>query len=100
MIKQISYFILMLLLLVACSKKTKKPRVFAGDDTLTSGIIHISVDESFQPIIDSQLKVFLSQHPNAKIIPHYAHLSIKLRWQLFIQKLLDTSDRHHSGWLV
>jgi phosphate transport system substrate-binding protein len=71
MIKQISYFILMLLLLVACSKKTKKPRVFAGDDTLTSGIIHISVDESFQPIIDSQLKVFLSQHPNAKIIPHY-----------------------------
>jgi phosphate transport system substrate-binding protein len=55
----------------ACGEKGKKPRYIAGDDTLTSGTIHISADESFQPVIDSQIKVFLSQHPNARIIPHY-----------------------------
>ena len=27
-------------------------------DTLKSGVIHISVDESFKPVIDSQIKVF------------------------------------------
>lgn len=40
-------------------------------DTTTSGTIHISVDEAFKPIIDSQIKVFESQNPNAKIIVHY-----------------------------
>jgi phosphate transport system substrate-binding protein len=29
------------------------------------------VDESFAPIIDEQIKVFMSQNPKAKIIPHY-----------------------------
>jgi phosphate transport system substrate-binding protein len=29
------------------------------------------VDETFQPVIDSQIKVFLSQHPDARIIAHY-----------------------------
>ncbi len=45
----------------------------AGDtrDTPTSGTIHISVDEAFKPVIDSQIKVFESQNPNAKIIVHY-----------------------------
>src|SRR5262249_43910285 len=40
-------------------------------DTTTSGLIHISVDESFKPVIDSQIKVFESQNPAAKIIVHY-----------------------------
>ena len=40
-------------------------------DTLTSGTIHISVDESFKPVIDSQIKVFESQNPDAHIIVHY-----------------------------
>ena len=40
-------------------------------DTTTSGTIHISVDETFKPVIDSQIKVFESQYPNAKIIVHY-----------------------------
>jgi phosphate transport system substrate-binding protein len=42
-----------------------------GRDTLTSGTIHISADESFKPVIDSQIQVFESQHPNAKIVVHY-----------------------------
>ena len=29
-------------------------------ETPTSGTIHISVDESFRPVIDSQIKVFES----------------------------------------
>jgi phosphate transport system substrate-binding protein len=40
-------------------------------DSLTSGTIHISVDESFKPVIDEQIKVFESSNPNAKIIAHY-----------------------------
>lgn len=40
-------------------------------DTPTSGTIHISVDESFKPVIDSQIKVFESSFPKAKIIAHY-----------------------------
>ncbi len=40
-------------------------------DTLTSGTIHISVDESFKPVIDSQIKVFEASYPNAKIIADY-----------------------------
>jgi phosphate transport system substrate-binding protein len=40
-------------------------------ETNTSGTINISVDESFKPVIDSQIKVFEASHPNAKIIAHY-----------------------------
>jgi len=40
-------------------------------DTTTSGTIHISVDETFKPVIDSQIKVFESQFPQAKIQVHY-----------------------------
>lgn len=59
------------LLIVSCSGNKKKAKVIPGDDTLTSGVIHISVDESFAPIIDSQIKVFMSQNPKATIVPHY-----------------------------
>lgn len=62
---------IMLLAGISCSSDGKKAKVILGDDTLTTGTIHISVDESFAPIIDSQIKVFMSQHPEAKIIPHY-----------------------------
>ena len=40
-------------------------------ETPTSGTINISIDESFQPVIDSEIKVFESSFPNAHIIPHY-----------------------------
>lgn len=42
-----------------------------GGDTIDSGTIYMSADESFRPVIDSQIKVFESQHPNAHIIVHY-----------------------------
>lgn len=40
-------------------------------DTQKEGTIYISVDESFKPIIDSQIQVFESQHPLAHIIASY-----------------------------
>ena len=40
-------------------------------DTLDSGTIHISVDESFKPVIDSEIQVFEALHPKAKIIADY-----------------------------
>lgn len=54
--------------LSACQSENTDGRV---RDTLTSGTIHISADESFKPVIDSQIKVFESQRPDAKIIVHY-----------------------------
>jgi phosphate transport system substrate-binding protein len=40
-------------------------------DTLDSGTIHISVDESFKPVIDSEIQVFEALYPKAKIIAEY-----------------------------
>ncbi len=40
-------------------------------DTYNSGTIHISVDESFKPVIDSQIQVYESSFPDTKIIAHY-----------------------------
>ncbi|ULQ50793.1 PstS family phosphate ABC transporter substrate-binding protein [Flavihumibacter fluvii] len=40
-------------------------------DKLDRGTIHISVDESFKPVIDSQIKVFESSFPDAHIVAHY-----------------------------
>lgn len=53
-------------LLAGCTTGTKTPR-----ETPTSGTINISVDESFKPVIDSQIKVFESSFPEIHIIPHY-----------------------------
>lgn len=58
-------------ILTGCTGTGRKPHVISGDDTLNSGTIHISADESFKPVIDSQIKVFLSQYPKANIIAHY-----------------------------
>lgn len=40
-------------------------------DTYDNGTIHISVDESFKPVIDSQIQVYESSHPKTKIIADY-----------------------------
>jgi phosphate transport system substrate-binding protein len=53
-------------LAAGCGHGDKTPR-----ETPTSGTIHISVDESYEPVIDSEIKVFESSFPNAHIIVHY-----------------------------
>ena len=59
-------FILCIGLIQCNTKKTEQVT-----DTLTSGTVHISVDESFKQIIDEQVKVFEGSNPGAKIIAHY-----------------------------
>jgi phosphate transport system substrate-binding protein len=71
-VQRLESIVLFVLLLAAGScTGDKKGKATAQEETLTSGIIHISVDESFRPVIDSQIKVFLSQFPKATIIAHY-----------------------------
>ncbi|MEJ7737551.1 MAG: substrate-binding domain-containing protein [Chitinophagaceae bacterium] len=65
---QFAVFVLMVLLLMGCGNNQP---VKSYSDSITRGVIHISVDESFKPIIDSQIKVFESSNPDAKIITHY-----------------------------
>ncbi|MBN9383395.1 MAG: substrate-binding domain-containing protein [Chitinophagaceae bacterium] len=40
-------------------------------ETPKSGTLTISIDESFKPVIDSQIKVFQSSNPDIKIIARY-----------------------------
>lgn len=40
-------------------------------DEYNRGTIHVSADESFKPVIDSQVQVYESNHPGTKIIVHY-----------------------------
>lgn len=40
-------------------------------DRADSGVLHISADESFKPVLDAQVQVFEAQNPKAKIIVHY-----------------------------
>lgn len=44
-----------------------KRTIFHPKNTSDAGVLKISADESFQPVIDEQLKVFSSQNPYAKV---------------------------------
>jgi phosphate transport system substrate-binding protein len=41
------------------------------NDSPKKGRINISVDESFKPIIEEQIKVYKTTFPDAEIVPHY-----------------------------
>ena len=60
-------WVVCLLLLSRCNDQRKN----VPSETISSGKIHISVDETFKPVIDSQIEVFEALHPGAHIIPHY-----------------------------
>lgn len=64
------YWLLLMAALVVAGSCNNGPVVYRTD-TLKSGTIHISVDESFKPVIDSQIKVFEATFPDAKVIAHY-----------------------------
>ena len=53
--------------MVQCNSK-KQVQV---TDTLTSGSLHISIDESYKPVMDEQIKAFEGSNQDAKIIAHY-----------------------------
>ena len=64
---RLAYLGLVVFLFNGCSSGN----VNEPSDTLEAGTIHISADESFKPVIDSQIRVFESSYPNAKIVAHY-----------------------------
>jgi phosphate transport system substrate-binding protein len=41
------------------------------NDTTTKGVLRVSIDESFKPVLDSQIKVFMASFPDAKIVAEY-----------------------------
>ena len=52
--------------IVACKSSSDKVM-----DTPNEGLIRISVEESFKPFMEEQLKVFLSSNPKAQIEVSY-----------------------------
>ena len=59
--------LLFVLAFVSCQTKNKDKFT----DTLTEGVIPITVDENLRPIIEEELDVFESLYPKAGIVPTY-----------------------------
>ncbi len=60
------YTIAVATVFAACGDSSRKPQ-----DTLSSGTVDISVDETYMPVIEEQLKVFRSSFPDATVNVHY-----------------------------
>ena len=58
---------LLFFLLIGCQNKSKDGLT----DTMTSGVIKIAVDESFEPIIQEEIDVFEALTSMAEIVPFY-----------------------------
>jgi len=76
-------FIFCLFTAISCNQNQNGEQ----DDTPTSGTINISVDETFQPIIDTEINTFQSTYKFAKI-----NVSYKSEGNAF-QDLIDDSSR-------
>ena len=59
--------VVLLAALSACRSKSKE----GPTDTYSSGVIAISADESFEPIVQEEIDVFESLYPLAGIVPRY-----------------------------
>ncbi len=59
-------FFVLILFCFSCKNKTSTQY-----DSPTQGTIHISVDESFKPVISEEIKVYQSSYPDAHIIASY-----------------------------
>ncbi|MDI9365390.1 MAG: substrate-binding domain-containing protein [Flavobacterium sp.] len=67
--KQYFAWALTLVCCIACNDATKQQKITT--DTFNNGQINISVDESFKPVIEEQIKVYESTYPNTKIVASY-----------------------------
>lgn len=72
-------------LFVACNQGGKEQKLY---DTPGHGTINISVDESFKPVIEKQIKMYEASFPDAHIIAHY-----KPEAECFKDLWKDTSTR-------
>lgn len=66
--KKISMLALGAVVLSSCEDDKKSSKEL---DTPTSGVLEMSVDETYKPVMDEEIKVFMSNNPNAKIIVQY-----------------------------
>jgi phosphate transport system substrate-binding protein len=89
MIKKTSYIIVTLVsLLIAVGCGPKKEAKNLATDSPTFGTINISVDETFKPVIEEQIKVYEASYPGTNIIAHY-----KSEADCFKDLLNDTANR-------
>lgn len=63
---RLGFFLAMAFFLGGCENESKPTH-----DRFDSGVLHISADESFKPVLDAQIQVYEAQYPKAKIIAHY-----------------------------
>jgi phosphate transport system substrate-binding protein len=86
-------------LFAACNNVSKEEQ---PTDTLSSGTIDISVDETYKPVVEEELKVFLSTYPEAKINVSYKaesevfkdYLAGKARLILVARPLTNEEDNY------
>ena len=69
MLKNYLILIFVVSLFAHCANENKQKNNF--DDDPKHGTIYISVDESFKPVIEQQIKVYQSSYPDAHIIVSY-----------------------------
>ncbi len=67
MILRCCFVVLFLWVFASCNNNVEK----SSFDSPTKGTINISVDESFKPVIEEQIKVYESSFPNAQIKATY-----------------------------
>ena len=60
-----------LLLVVVLSAACNNKKISEPTDRFDKGIIHVSCDETFKPVIDAQVDVYQADYPDTKIIVHY-----------------------------
>jgi len=65
----VCFFLISIVLVVSSCNKT--PKSTKWQDTTTTGVIPITCDQCFQPIIQSEINVFESLYPMAGIVPIY-----------------------------
>jgi phosphate transport system substrate-binding protein len=64
----VGFSLLIVLLWAGCADEKKQA---PADDTPKNGTIYISVDESFQPVMEEQIKVYENSFPGTHIIASY-----------------------------
>jgi phosphate transport system substrate-binding protein len=62
------FFYLICVFFLGCGNSES---VSTPDDSPGRGTIHISADESFKPVIDSQVQVYEAKYPDVNLIVHY-----------------------------
>ncbi|MCC6185928.1 MAG: substrate-binding domain-containing protein [Chitinophagaceae bacterium] len=66
--KNISALVLSAVLWGSCGQDSSVPKV---TDSPTSGVLNMSVDETYQPVMEEEVKVFASSYPEATINVRY-----------------------------